>query len=104
MKDYTFDVTLHAAITIEAESEEEAIRILKCDAATAYVFYEIPDVEPQHPDLAFEVSCSESDMTLVAVDGEEPVPGEDEDEGDQACRPASEEAPAGCAAQSSGPV
>jgi hypothetical protein len=68
MKNYTFDVTLHASFTIEAESEDEARRILAIASDCATVILYAEDMEDE---FHGEASFADSDVTLALTDGEE---------------------------------
>lgn len=71
MKMYTFDMTLKAAVTVEAESEDEAYRIVEGvmdDCATAKFFE--GDANDPDDELTGEVSLIER-PTLAQIDGED---------------------------------
>jgi hypothetical protein len=71
MKDYTFDMVLKAAVTVEAESEEEARRIVEGvldDCATAQFFE--GDRKCPEDTLEGEVSLMQP-PTLGMIDGED---------------------------------
>lgn len=68
MKHYTFDMTLKAAVTVEAASEEEAERIVKgvLDDSAAFTARELPDGDGD--EVSGECSLRGS-LTLAQIDG-----------------------------------
>lgn len=77
MKNYTFDMTLKAAVTVEAESEEEAERIVKgvLDDAASFTAWE--GVVGCDDDVSGECTLI-GEPTLAQIDGEDvdATPGE----------------------------
>lgn len=82
---YTFDMVLKAAVTVEADSKDEALRIVEGviqDASTAKVF----EGDPEDPDdeLTLEVSLAHS-PTLSLIDGEDVDDALEDDPDDEPC-------------------
>lgn len=69
MKNYTFDMTLKAAFTVEAESEEEARRILQpvIDSGFATLM-KVTERDDSEEHVMGEVSLK-SRMKLAQIDG-----------------------------------
>lgn len=71
MKDYTFDMTLKAAVTVEAASQEEAERIILGVLGDAAFF---TAHEHEYPDMGDEVKgeCELfGGIDLVQIDGKD---------------------------------
>lgn len=79
---YTFDMVLKAAVTVEGDSRDEALRIIEGvigDCATARIYEGQPD-DPED-ELTVEVSLAQT-PTLSLIDGVDVDPGEDADDDD----------------------
>lgn len=72
MKDYTFDLTLKTSITVSAESQEEAERIVSepLDAAFILIYEQDPHEDIEDYELEGEASLVGS-VDLVQIDGED---------------------------------